>query len=112
MITGYSIILENDILYCSNEYKYADFEILQFNFLGRYFDLIPQIPFLALALPIGISFYTFQTISYTVDIYRGKLTPSKSFREFALLVSFFPQLVAGPIVRAQDLITQFYEEKD
>ena len=59
-------------------FKYADFAILQFNFLGEQFNLTDNIPFLNLALPIGISFYTFQTISYTVDIYRGKLEPSKS----------------------------------
>ena len=70
-------------------FKYSDFAILQFNILGEFFDLTNNIPLLELALPIGISFYTFQTISYTVDIYRGKLEPSKSFREFALFVSFF-----------------------
>jgi alginate O-acetyltransferase complex protein AlgI len=91
-------------------FKYADFAILQFNFLGNYFDLGAEIPFLNLALPIGISFYTFQTISYTVDIYRGKLEPSKSFREFALFVSFFPQLVAGPIVRASEFLPQLREK--
>jgi alginate O-acetyltransferase complex protein AlgI len=91
-------------------YKYADFAILQFNILGNYFDLSTDIPLLELALPIGISFYTFQTISYTVDIYRGKLTPSKSLREFALFVSFFPQLVAGPIVRASDFLPQLREK--
>ena len=91
-------------------YKYADFAILQFNFLGNYFDLGTQIPLLQLALPIGISFYTFQTISYTVDIYRGKLEPSKSLAEFALFVSFFPQLVAGPIVRASEFLPQLREK--
>jgi alginate O-acetyltransferase complex protein AlgI len=91
-------------------FKYADFAILQFNLLGNYFDLSDSIPFLNLALPIGISFYTFQTISYTVDIYRGKLEPSKSLREFALFVSFFPQLVAGPIVRASEFLPQLREK--
>ena len=57
-------------------FKYANFAILQFNFFGEQFNLANEIPFLNLALPIGISFYTFQTISYTVDIYRGKLRPS------------------------------------
>ena len=69
-----------------------------------------EIPFLNLALPIGISFYTFQTISYTVDIYRGKLKPSESFKEFALFVSFFPQLIAGPIVRASEFLPQLREK--
>ena len=87
-------------------FKYADFAILQFNILGQELNLNPDIPFLDLALPIGISFYTFQTITYTVDIYRGKLSPSKTLREFALFVSFFPQLVAGPIVRASEFLPQ------
>ena len=87
-------------------FKYADFAILQFNILGQELNLNPDIPFLNLALPIGISFYTFQSITYTVDIYRGKLTPSKTLREFALFVSFFPQLVAGPIVRASEFLPQ------
>jgi alginate O-acetyltransferase complex protein AlgI len=93
-------------------FKYADFAILQFNFLGEQFNIANEIPFLNLALPIGISFYTFQTISYTVDIYRGKLQPSESFREFALFVAFFPQLVAGPIVRAVDFLPQLREKME
>ena len=91
-------------------FKYTDFAIMQFNILGNYFDLASEISFLELALPIGISFYTFQTISYTVDVYRGTLKPSKSFLEFALFVSFFPQLVAGPIVRAKDFLPQLREK--
>ena len=91
-------------------FKYADFAILQFNILGNQLDLNSEIPFLNLALPIGISFYTFQTISYTVDIYRGKLKPAESFKEFALFVSFFPQLVAGPIVRASEFLPQLREK--
>ncbi len=91
-------------------FKYADFAITQFNIMGNYFDLSSSLPLLNLALPIGISFYTFQTISYTVDIYRGQLTPSKSFWEFALFVSFFPQLVAGPIVRAKHFLPQLHEK--
>jgi len=69
-----------------------------------------QIDSLEIILPIGISFYTFQTISYTVDVYRGKLTPSESFWEFALFVSFFPQLVAGPILRASHFLPQLREK--
>ena len=91
-------------------FKYADFAIDQFNILGNYFDLSTSIPFLNLLLPIGISFYTFQTISYTVDVYRGQLEPSKSFKEFALFVAFFPQLVAGPILRAKHFIPQLREK--
>lgn len=58
-------------------------------------------------LPVGISFYTFQTLSYTLDIYRGDMEPTRSFTRFALFVAFFPQLVAGPIVRARELLPQF-----
>ncbi len=63
------------------------------------------IPF-EIVLPVGISFYTFQTLSYTLDVYRGTLGTSKSLRDFALYVTFFPQLVAGPIVRASDFLPQ------
>jgi len=90
-------------------YKYADFGISQINSLTTSLGF-DAIPFLNLALPIGISFYTFQSISYTVDVYRGKLEPSYSLREFALFVSFFPQLVAGPIVRAKDFLPQLHEK--
>jgi alginate O-acetyltransferase complex protein AlgI len=58
-------------------------------------------------IPVGISFYTFQTLSYSIDVYRGQLEPVRSFRDFVLYVSFFPQLVAGPIVRARELLPQF-----
>jgi alginate O-acetyltransferase complex protein AlgI len=60
----------------------------------------------SLIVPVGISFYTFQTLSYTIDIYRGQLKPAKSFTDFSLFVAFFPQLVAGPIVRAIEFIPQ------
>ena len=93
-------------------FKYSDFAILQFNAFGSNFNLVNDIPLLNLALPIGISFYTFQTLSYTIDIYRGELEPSKKFREFALFVSFFPQLVAGPIVRAKHFLPQLRQKMD
>ena len=60
-----------------------------------------------IVLPIGISFYTLQTLSYTIDVFRNKTMPTKNFFEFALFVAFFPQLLAGPIERAQNLLTQF-----
>ena len=63
-------------------------------------------PAIDVILPVGISFYTFQTLSYTLDIYRRQLAPAASFRDFALYVAFFPQLVAGPIVRAIDFLPQ------
>jgi alginate O-acetyltransferase complex protein AlgI len=64
---------------------------------------------LDLILPVGISFFTFQTLSYTIDVYRGKLQPTPSLLDFALYVAFFPQLVAGPIVRAANLLPQLGE---
>jgi D-alanyl-lipoteichoic acid acyltransferase DltB (MBOAT superfamily) len=63
-------------------------------------------PFLEVLLPAGISFYTFQTLSYTIDIYRRNLEPTRNFVEFAVFVTYFPQLVAGPIVRASQFIPQ------
>ena len=62
-------------------------------------------------LPVGISFYTFQTLSYSIDVYRGKLEAVHDFRDFALFVAFFPQLVAGPIVRASDFLPQLRESR-
>ena len=91
-------------------FKYADFGIEQLNNFANSLGLEGQIAFLSLALPIGISFYAFQTISYTVDIYRGKLTPCTSLREFAVFVSFFPQLVAGPILRAHQFLPQLRQK--
>lgn len=64
---------------------------------------------LSIFLPVGVSFFTFQSLSYTIDIYRGKLTPLKSFLDYAFFVTFFPQLVAGPIVRAADFIPQIFK---
>jgi alginate O-acetyltransferase complex protein AlgI len=66
---------------------------------------------LKIILPVGISFYTFQTLSYTIDVYRKKLNPTKNFVAFAAFVSFFPQLVAGPIERATNLLPQFYTKR-
>ncbi len=87
-------------------FKYFNFfaESLQdlLNLLGLQIDWVT----LNILLPVGISFYTFQTMSYTIDIYRGKLKPVENFLDFALFVSFFPQLVAGPIERAVTLIPQ------
>src|SRR4030042_7013023 len=63
-------------------------------------------PFLKVALPVGISFYTFQSLSYTIDVYRGEIQAKKSFLDIAYFVAFFPQLVAGPIIRARDFLPQ------
>jgi alginate O-acetyltransferase complex protein AlgI len=66
---------------------------------------------LDIVLPVGISFYTFETLSYTIDVYRKQLKPAPSFLDFAMFVSFFPHLVAGPIVRAADFLYQLEQEK-
>jgi len=74
--------------------------------LGR-LGVESPLPLLAIALPVGISFYTFQSMSYSIDVYRRELRPARSPLEFATFVSFFPQLVAGPIVRAAQFLPQF-----
>ena len=85
-----------------------------FNFLnGTLRDLFGAewpIADLDVLLPMGISFYTFQTLSYTIDVYRGQLRPTRDLGRFALYVTFFPQLVAGPIERAPALLPQFFRE--
>lgn len=92
-------------------FKYGNFLLENFtaivNSIG--FNYHPQK--MDIILPMGISFYTFQTMSYTIDMYYKKMKPAKTFLDFSLYVTFFPQLVAGPIVRAEDLIEQFYEPK-
>lgn len=69
-------------------------------------DLVEKIPEFALILPVGISFYTFQSLSYTIDVYRGRLTPTRNILHFFSYLSMFPQLVAGPIIRAKDFLFQ------
>ena len=93
-------------------FKYADFVITQFNFLGKTLDLGTQIPLLHLALPIAISFYTFHSLTYTIGIYRGQIQPVKSFTEYAIFVAFFPQIVAGPILRAKEFLPQLREKME
>jgi alginate O-acetyltransferase complex protein AlgI len=93
-------------------FKYADFAITQINFLGNQFNLATHIPLLNLALPIAISFYTFHSITYTVGIYRNQIPPARSFTEYAIFVAFFPQLVAGPILRAKEFLPQLREKID
>lgn len=78
-------------------------------FMGS-FGITSQLPVLNVLLPVGISFYTFQTLSYTIDVYLGKKKPEKHFGKFALYVAFFPQLVAGPIERSTRLLPQFNNE--
>ena len=92
-------------------FKYGNFLLENFTAAVNMVGWDYQPPPLDIILPMGISFYTFQTMSYTIDLYHRKNPPARTFLDFALYVTFFPQLVAGPIVRAKELITQFYEEK-
>lgn len=92
-------------------FKYGNFLMENFQVLLGIFDLNYTPPKWDILLPMGISFYTFQTMSYTIDLYKRNMKPAKTFLDFALYVTFFPQLVAGPIVRADELVPQFYEPK-
>src|SRR5438128_2484162 len=87
-------------------FKYGNFLLENFQWLLARIGVIYHPPHLDILLPVGISFYTFHSLSYTLDIYRGVLQPTRSLRDFVLAVSFFPQLVAGPIVRAGDFLPQ------
>ena len=87
-------------------FKYFDFFASNLQFLISRLGFSIQPHFLHIILPVGISFYTFQTMSYTIDIYRGEINPTRRFLDFALFVAFFPQLVAGPIERAKRLLPQ------
>src|SRR3954453_3278286 len=87
-------------------FKYGNFLLENFTWVLARGGIQYKPPHLDVFLPIGISFYTFHSLSYTLDIYRGVMRPTRSLREFTLAVSFFPQLVAGPIVRAGDFLPQ------
>ena len=88
-------------------FKYFNFFIDNFNSAFTLFGSNFNINSLNIILPVGISFYTFQTLSYTIDIYKNKIQPTSNFIVFAAFVCFFPQLVAGPIERAKNLLPQF-----
>lgn len=87
-------------------FKYFNFFALSLKALLNQFGITIHPNFLNIILPVGISFYTFQTMSYTIDIFRREMKPTKKFFDFALFVAFFPQLVAGPIERARRLLPQ------
>jgi len=87
-------------------FKYCNFFALNLQNLLSGLGVAISPHFLHIILPVGISFYTFQTMSYTIDIYRKKMQPTRKFLDFALFVAFFPQLVAGPIERARHLLPQ------
>ncbi|GAB4123353.1 MAG: hypothetical protein Fur0027_00610 [Raineya sp.] len=103
------------LVYYKYAYLFTDFfntllgtHFVAHDYLAQFSNMLTGSDFdvTQIVLPVGISFYVFQTLSYTIDVYRGKLPATKNFLEFALFVSFFPQLVAGPIVRASDFLPQ------
>jgi alginate O-acetyltransferase complex protein AlgI len=102
---------------CSNlgllfAFKYFNFFSSSANVIAEQFNIVHAFPTLKVLLPVGISFYTFQTLSYTIDVYRGRQKPERHLGIFAVFVSFFPQLVAGPIERSTNLLPQFFEKHD
>ena len=92
-------------------FKYFGFFIEQISYLLSIIGFQNFHKAFEIILPVGISFYTFQTISYTIDVYNGKIKPINNILEFGLYVSFFPQLVAGPIERANNLLPQFLKRR-
>jgi len=89
-------------------FKYADFVLLSVADMLAAFGYQASLPTLSWVLPVGISFYTFQSLSYTIDVYRGDMKPRKGIIEFIAALSFFPQLVAGPILRAKQILPQMH----
>lgn len=103
-----SILVNVGLLF---SFKYYNFVNANITNILDVFDLKNNLPYFNFLLPVGISFYTFQTLSYTIDVYRGKIMPEKHFGYFALFVTYFPQLVAGPIERSRNLLPQLKENK-
>lgn len=104
-----SLVINLGILFA---FKYSNFLIHNINMLCRYLRIDWSVGKFDILLPIGISFYTFQAIGYTIDVYRGKITAERNFINYALFVSFFPQLVAGPIERSGNLLKQIRNVRD
>ena len=92
-------------------FKYAKFFLASFVGVMESMGIVYSPPELSIVLPVGISFYTFQTLSYTIDLYRRRIDPCDSILDFAIFVSFFPQLVAGPIVRASEFLGQLKQPR-
>lgn len=97
-----SVIVDLGVL-CYFKYAYFFVDITN-SLFGTHYSIVEQI-----ILPVGISFFTFQTLSYVIDVYRGRIRPVRNILNFGFYVSFFPQLVAGPIVRATDFVPQLYK---
>jgi alginate O-acetyltransferase complex protein AlgI len=104
-----SLVLNLSILFL---FKYFNFFNSTIGEIFRFFQLPYEISDLKLLLPVGISFYTFQALSYTIDVYRGNKKAERHLGIYALYVSFFPQLVAGPIERSTRLLPQFFQKTE
>ena len=104
-ILAANIILNLSILFFFKYFSFINESV--FSFLNL-FGLHLNVPNLDILLPVGISFYTFQAIGYSIDVYRGDIKAERNFITYALFVSFFPQLVAGPIERAKNMLPQFH----
>ena len=107
-ITVCNIMLNLGIL---GAFKYYNFFAHSFQEMMNGFNIAIDWPVLNLVLPVGISFYTFQALSYTIDVYRKKIEPTRNVLSFFAFISFFPQLVAGPIERATNLLPQFQRQR-
>jgi len=92
-------------------YKYFNFLLDNLNHIFKITSVDYHIPFIEIILPIGLSFHTFQAMSYTIEVYRGNQPPERNFVTYALYVMFYPQLVAGPIERPQNILHQLHEYK-
>ncbi len=103
LVVAFSFIINLGILFY---FKYFNFAMDTMQSIAGIFHVSLNLPVFDVILPVGISFYTFQALSYTVDVYRGDIKAEKNFITYALFVSFFPQLVAGPIERSKNLIQQ------
>lgn len=109
VLLALSVVTNLGILFTFKYYNFFTGSLISaFESMGYSLD----IQNLKLLLPVGISFYTFQSMSYTIDIYRGRLEPEPNFGIFATFIAFFPQLVAGPIERARNMLPQFYEKHE
>lgn len=92
-------------------FKYYNFMVDNLTGVFELFGQSYEIPYLSMILPIGLSFHTFQAMSYTIEVYYGRYKPEKHFGIYSLYVMFYPQLVAGPIERPQNLLSQYHEKK-
>ena len=104
-----SVVINLGILFI---YKYFNFFLENIVMIGGLFNKFVDISFFHIILPVGISFYIFQAMGYIIDVYKGKTNAEHHFGKFAAYISFFPQLVAGPIERAENLLPQIKEERN